>query len=118
MSLSLAVSAAAWLASRGANPAELALPWALLAVFHVVAAVALASRLPAKRAAFLAPLYGAAVILAGAAMLPPLVLLDQPLLAYALANWLGINGWLAILAHQEVPGIDGTAGVSPSAPGE
>ena len=39
MSLSVAVSAAGWLASRGANPAELALPWALLAVVHVVAAV-------------------------------------------------------------------------------
>ncbi|MBE2221882.1 MAG: hypothetical protein IAF02_10095 [Anaerolineae bacterium] len=105
MSLSFAISAAGWMASRGANPAELALPWALLAIFHMAAAVIGESRLPAKRAGFLAPLYGAAIVLAAAAIVPPLALLDRPLLAYALANWLGINGWLAILAHQENPGL-------------
>ncbi|MCP4361072.1 MAG: hypothetical protein GY796_23945 [Chloroflexi bacterium] len=105
MSLALTVAATGWLASRGATPAELALPWSLLSIFHVVAALVGSSRIPAKRSAFLAPLYGAAVILAGLAMLPPLVLLDRPLLAYALANWLGINGWLAALAHQETPGL-------------
>ena len=105
MSGSLAISAAAWLANGGASPIELTLPWALLAVLHVLAAQVGESRLAAKRAAFLAPLYGAAIVLAGLAVLPPLVLRDQPLLAYGLANWLGINGWLAILAHQEVPGL-------------
>jgi len=105
MSLSFAISAGGWLASRGATPAELALPWTLLAIFHMVAAVIGESRLPAKRAGFLAPLYGTAILLAGAAIVPPLALLDKPLLAYALANWLGVNGWLAILAHQENPGL-------------
>lgn len=105
MSLALAVSTAGWLASRGANAAELALPWALLSIVHLVAALLGESRLPTKRASFLAPLYGAAILLAGAALLPPLVLFDQPLLAYGLANWLGINGWLAMLAHQKTPGL-------------
>ncbi|MCZ7669376.1 MAG: hypothetical protein M5U34_20460 [Chloroflexi bacterium] len=39
MSGALALSTAAWLASGGANPAELALPWALLSIFHMAAAV-------------------------------------------------------------------------------
>lgn len=105
MSGALALSTAAWLASGGANPAELALPWALLSILHMAAAVIGESRLPLKRAPFLAPLYGAALVLAGAALLPPLLLLDKPLLAYGLGNWLGVNSWLAILAHQESPGL-------------
>lgn len=105
MSLSLAISSGAWMASRGANPAELALPWTMLSILHVIAALRLEKRLPEKQVSFLAPLYGAAILLAGTAVLPALILFDQQLLIYALANWLGINSWLALLAHQQNPAL-------------
>ena len=105
MSASLAISAGAWMASRGANPAELALPWTLLSILHIIAALRLEKRLSEKQVSFLAPLYGAAIVLAGTAVLPALVLFDHQLLVYALANWLGINSWLALLAHQQNPGL-------------
>ncbi|MBK8935153.1 MAG: hypothetical protein IPM76_23130 [Chloroflexi bacterium] len=101
MSLFLTIAAAAWQASRGAGPAELALPWALLAVLHLLAALSLRPRLAPKQGAFLSPLFGAAVLLAGLAIVPPLILFDQALLVYALGNWLVINAWLAALDHQQ-----------------
>ena len=105
MSLFLTIAAAAWQASRGAGPVELALPWALLAVLHLLAALSLRPRLAPKQGAFLSPLFGAAVLLAGLAIVPPLILFDQALLVYALGNWLVINAWLAALDHQQTPGL-------------
>ncbi len=105
MSLFLAVSAAAWQGSRGAGPEELALPWALLAVLHIAAALLLPPRLGTRNKTLLSPLFGGAVVLAALALLPPLVLWDQALLVYALANWLGMMGWLAALDYQQTAGL-------------
>jgi hypothetical protein len=68
MTLFLAIASAAWQASRGVGPAELALPWALLSVFHILAALALRSRLTPKQGSFLSPLFGASAMLAGLAV--------------------------------------------------
>ncbi|MCB8982310.1 MAG: hypothetical protein H6659_00635 [Ardenticatenaceae bacterium] len=105
MSLFLTIAAGAWQASRGASPEELALPGALLAVLHILAALLLRPRLGRRPNAFLTPLFGGALALAVLALLPPLALGDQPLLVYALANWLGINGWLAVLDYQQAAGV-------------
>jgi len=135
MSLFLLTGSAAWQASRGATPAELALPWALLSIGHLIIALRvdqsaqnkplsalkqphspsneqdeslppLFERLKRRLRAPLPnrlrlPLYGAGLFLAGMAILPPLFLFDQSLLAYALLNWIGINGWLAYLLHSQ-----------------
>lgn len=103
-SLFLVVGSAAWQGGRGATPAELALPWALLSVLHVIVALRLSKQ--ALTARFDEPLYGAAIAIAGLALLPPLLLGDRTLLVYSLGNWIGINGWLAYLAHGEnAPGL-------------
>lgn len=102
VSFFLLTATAMWQGARGATPSQLSLPWALLAILHVVAAL----RLRGVRVRYDAVLYGAAVALAGVAILPPLILVDRALLAYAVANWIGVNGWLAYLAHgKEAPGI-------------
>ncbi|MEZ4644290.1 MAG: hypothetical protein R3E31_16420 [Chloroflexota bacterium] len=99
MSLLLISGSAAWQAGRGATPAELALPWTLLSILHVIAAIR--GKSFQKKPGFWWPLYGAAIVSAGLALLPPLLLLNRPLLLYALGNWLGLNGWLAYLAHRQ-----------------
>jgi hypothetical protein len=113
-SLLLMTASAAYQGARGAAPPELALPWALLSIGHIVAGLLL--RRPGKTATtdaqpavedgLTAPLFGAGVLIGALAVLPPLLLWDQPLLVYALAHWIGLNGWLANLAHsREAPGL-------------
>ena len=102
ISLFLSSGAALWLANGGAAPQELALPWGLLSILHIVVALNLTDRKWQKRgwavpAAYIAPLYGAGLVLAGLAILPPLVFWDRPLLSYAVGHWVGLNGWLAYL---------------------
>lgn len=102
MSVFLAVGVAAWQGERGAGLAELTLPWALLAVGQVVAAVRMGGGKREERGArgeWVSVLVMGAVGLAGAAVLPPMVAWNRPLLAYAVANWVGVTGWLAYLAH-------------------
>ncbi|MCB8923880.1 MAG: hypothetical protein H6662_20060, partial [Ardenticatenaceae bacterium] len=132
MSLFLVSGTGAWQGNRGAAPAELTLPWALLAILHLIAAKRAdaeirggaqrfaekeekkekgeadhAPRHPVTPAPLLLrslapqPLYGAAVAIAALAVLPALAFFDRPLLTYALGNWIGVNGWLAYLAHGE-----------------
>lgn len=110
LSLLLITGSGAWQAGRGATPAELALPWALLSILHIVAALRLRSQAFQKKPGFWSlsekpgfwsPLYGAAVASAALALLPPLLLLNRPLLIYALGNWIGLNGWLAYLAYRQ-----------------
>ncbi len=116
MSFFLLTATAAWQGGRGATPAELMLPWALLAVMHIVVGVWAEDRplemkvwsrfkLQVPITHYTAVLFSAGYFLAGLSLMPPLILYDQPLLAYALANWIGVNVWLAYLAHT------GTAGV-------
>lgn len=107
-SLLLLIGSGAGQASRGATPAELALPWALLAILHLLAALWLKNLTATRKIVFWPqksdfwwPLYGGAVMAAGMAVLPPLLLFNQSLLTYAVANWIGINGWLAYLAHRQ-----------------
>jgi hypothetical protein len=44
-------------------------------------------------------LFGAGWVLAGLALLPPLLFSERAMLAYALGNWIGVNGWLAYIAN-------------------
>lgn len=89
------------------EPAELCLGWALLSVLHVLAALRLSgtgeetvNRLISAR------LFAAAPLLAALALLPPLVLGHDPLLTYALGNWIGLSAWLLWLDHRgEWPGL-------------
>ncbi|MCL4265730.1 MAG: hypothetical protein KJ069_21130 [Anaerolineae bacterium] len=123
MSLFLLTASAAWQGGRGAAPAELILPWALLAILHIVAGVKLGDweikRLGADQSPnsstrlrtglsisqFAVPLFGAAYLLAALSILPPLLLYDRQLLNYALVNWIGVNVWLAYLAHGQTAGV-------------
>ena len=147
MSLFLLSGSAAWQASLGATPPQLALPWALLSILHIIIALRVdkaspadpspnssrgtpnspsetigrggwatpnerqKSSLPEERQRKISsnlclPLYEASVFLAGLAILPPLFFFDHSLLAYALGNWIGVNGWLAYLGHgTDAPGL-------------
>jgi hypothetical protein len=113
-SLLLVTASAAYQGARGAMPPELALPWTLLSLGHIVAGLLLSrprksagnDAQPTEEEGLLAPLFGAGLLIAALAVLPPLLLWDQPLLVYALAHWIGLNGWLAYLAHsREVPDL-------------
>lgn len=102
ISLFLLSSSGAWQGNRVTTPTELALPWGLLSILHMVVALNL------SQPAFAAPVLGAAVMIAGLAVLPPLLLNDRPLLIYALGNWIGITGWLAYLSTagaNQTPGL-------------
>jgi hypothetical protein len=115
MSLFLLTASAAWQGGRGATPAELILPWTLLAILHVVAGVRLGDweikRLKGDQSPdlsfspFTMPLFGAGYLFAALSILPPLLLNDRPLLSYALLNWIGVNVWLAYLVHTETAGV-------------
>ncbi|HRQ37140.1 MAG TPA: hypothetical protein PLD25_04395 [Chloroflexota bacterium] len=116
MSLFLLTASAAWQGGRGATPTELILPWALLAVLHVVAGVRLGDwrleigggkhlNLQSPISNYTTPLFGAGYLFAALSILPPLLLYDRQLLNYALVNWIGINVWLAYLAHVETAGV-------------
>ncbi|MCB8942802.1 MAG: hypothetical protein H6658_03390 [Ardenticatenaceae bacterium] len=130
MSLFLMMGATMSQGSQGAAPAEVALSWTLLAVLHVAAAVWLDAKSGAKFPSVppsspkmgnsgelggvwgslpegsSAVLFGAGWLLAGLAMLPPLLFGEQHLLVYALGNWVGVNGWLAYVANgRQHPGL-------------
>lgn len=115
MSLFLLTASAAWQGGRGATPAELILPWALLAIVHIVVGLRLGDweirRFKADQSPtlsisqFTAPLFGAGYLIAALSILPPLLLNDRPLLSYALLNWIGVNVWLAYLARTETAGV-------------
>jgi hypothetical protein len=80
-------------------PAELCLGWALLALLHVLVALRMqaTARPGSDTGAYTARLYGGSLVCAAAAVLPPLVLGDEPLLTYALGNWITLAAWLAYL---------------------
>jgi hypothetical protein len=53
-----------------------------------------------------APVHTAGWLIAGLALLPPLLLFDRPILTYALGNWIALSGWQALLVHKgEAPGF-------------
>jgi len=108
MSLFLLLGSGNWMAWREASLAELTLPWSLLAILHIIAALRVERHLNHKQTVgkqiaplFAVPLFGSAVLIAFAALLPPAILFDQELLIYAVGNWIGMNGWLAYLAHKQ-----------------
>lgn len=85
---------AAWQGARGATLPELALPWGLLSILFILAAV----RVQHAPARYDAPLFGMGWVAALLAILPPAALNDRSLLVYALTSWIGVNLWLATLA--------------------
>ncbi|MGD8627269.1 MAG: hypothetical protein PVJ34_22225, partial [Anaerolineae bacterium] len=99
----LALSSASFAMAAGhLAPAELCLGWALLALLHVVAALALRTR-----PAYAARLYGGGLAVAALALLPPLVFQDEPLLTYIVGHWLALAGWLIWLDRSgEQPGLE------------
>ncbi|MCP4426834.1 MAG: DUF2157 domain-containing protein, partial [Chloroflexi bacterium] len=99
MSLFLLSGSAAWQGGRGATVPELALPWTLLAILFIAAAI----RLRNAATRYDETLYRTGFAAAGLAILPPLFLFNQSLLTYALGNWIGVNGWLAYLSHTQKP---------------
>ena len=86
----------AGMASRDFVLGQLALGWALLAILHLTAAVAL-RRAPS----FATPVYAAGYACSGLSLLPPLLGNDQGLLTYALGNWIALAAWSAWLACPE-----------------
>lgn len=113
-SLLLVTTAAAWQGARGATPAELTLPWALLSLGHILAGLLLSRAAKSAGGAApspkggeqLGPLFGAGWLISALALLPPLLLWDHSLLVYGLAHWIGMNGWLAYLVHSgEAPAL-------------
>ncbi|RLC83680.1 MAG: hypothetical protein DRJ03_16420, partial [Chloroflexi bacterium] len=90
-----------WMTTLGLDLAQYCVGWALLAVLHISLAVRLRR---AERYAL--RLHAAAIIVAGLALLPPLIALDRGAMAYALFNWTALAGWAAWLAHgDEYPGL-------------
>jgi len=87
----------AGMASRDFVLGQLALGWALLAILHLAAAVALK-----KAPSFATPVYAAGYALAALSLLPPLLGNDQGLLTYALGNWIALTAWSAWLACPEL----------------
>ncbi len=91
----------AGVASREFVLAQLALGWALLAILHLTAAVALR-----KAPSYATPVYTAGYALTALSLLPPLLGGDQGLLTYALGNWIALAAWSARLASSdEHPGL-------------
>ncbi|KPJ48412.1 MAG: hypothetical protein AMJ38_05405, partial [Dehalococcoidia bacterium DG_22] len=86
----------AGMASRDFVLGQLALGWALLAILHLTAAVALK-----KAPSFATPVYAAGYACSGLSLLPPLLGNDQGLLTYALGNWIALTAWSAWLAHSD-----------------
>ena len=89
----MAIASAAAQAYRGTSIPELALPWATLSIVYVLIAL----RLPPKWQAYRAVIVQTAVLTAGLALLPPLVLFDLRLLTYTLGHWIGLTAWLGYL---------------------
>jgi hypothetical protein len=89
------------MASRDFVLGQLALGWALLAILHLTAAVALK-----KAPSFATPVYAAGYALAALSLLPPLLGNDQGLLTYALGNWIALAAWSAWHARgEDYPGL-------------
>lgn len=94
----LALSAATFaMAELGLTVPQLSVGWASLAIAHLVLALNLGDR-PSGQA-FAPPLALAGYVVAALALVPPLFPYDGHLLAYALANWIGLAAWGAHLAH-------------------
>ncbi len=87
--------------------AQLSVGWALLAIGHIIAALSLGVRFPAPLPDYARPLAVSGYLIAGVALLPPLLPYNGDLLAYALGNWLGLTAWGAYLAHRRQPGFSG-----------
>ncbi|MEW5957052.1 MAG: hypothetical protein AB1801_04965, partial [Chloroflexota bacterium] len=85
--------------------AQLSVGWALLAIAHIIMALNLGFRFPSPMPNYAGPLVISGYTIAGLALLPPLLLYDGHLLAYALGNWLGLTAWGARLAHVAQPGF-------------
>ncbi len=98
----LALSAVTFgMAAAHLEPAELCLGWALLAVLHLLAALRLRSAPD-----YASRLIAAALALAALALLPPFILADEPLLTYALGQWIVLAAWLLWLDHSgRQPGL-------------
>jgi hypothetical protein len=91
----LALSSASFAMAAGhLEPAELGVGWSLLALLHVIAAVR-----QRARSGYATPLFAMALPIAGLAILPPLLLADEPLLTYAVGAWIGLAAWLLWLDH-------------------
>lgn len=99
----VALSSASFAMAAGhLEPAELGVGWSLLALLHVIAAIGLRAR-----PGYAAPLFAAALPIAGLAAAPPLLLADEPLLTYAVGAWIGLATWLLWLDHsREHPGLE------------
>ena len=114
-SLLLLSGSAGLIAARGATLSQLGLAWALLAVLHVIVALWLGrgherdeireKRERGEQSAapwggdYAAPVFVGGWLVAGLALLPPLVSFERGIFSYVLGNWIALNGWLALLAH-------------------
>ncbi|MBI4674121.1 MAG: hypothetical protein HY741_20950 [Chloroflexi bacterium] len=109
----------------GQSMSQYSIGWASLAIAHIVIALNAQSRIlnfefrsltePAtlplaavvrdKFSIFVSPLVRAGYVIAALAVLLPLYPYDGNLLAYTLANWIGLAAWGARLAHVGQPGF-------------
>jgi hypothetical protein len=102
----LSLSAATFgMAEAGLSLVQLGVGWASLSIAHIVIALNLGSRASRSAQGYAPPLVVAGYILAAVALLPPLLVYDGSLLAYALGNWIGLTAWGAYLAHAEQVGF-------------
>ena len=88
------------------NLPELSVGWANLSILHIIIALNLNIRYPILMPNFAKPLVRAGYIIAAASLIPPFILYDGPLLAYALANWFILSAWGAYLQHQQYLGFN------------
>jgi hypothetical protein len=108
-SLLLMSSTAGLVSSAGGTISQLGLGWALLSVGHIAAALRLSpppgkqikGEPETKRQPYAMSLFRAGWIIAALAAVQPILTFERSIFTYTLANWIAINGWLAILVHEE-----------------
>ncbi|MEW5872127.1 MAG: hypothetical protein AB1894_22890 [Chloroflexota bacterium] len=91
-----------------ATLAQLGIVWAFLAIVQVSGSILIRRRVGAARLQgvelpgflYAVHLANAGWLTAGLALLPPLFSFEQNVLTYVLGNWMALNGWLALLAHE------------------
>jgi hydrogenase-4 membrane subunit HyfE len=88
--LFLLTGSAGFVAGRGLPWGQVVLAWALLAVGFVAAGVA-----TGKRELFISGWWAALL-----SLLQPFTIFDRGLFVYTLGNWTALNGWLALLTHE------------------
>ncbi len=98
------------------NLSNLSVGWISLALVHILLALYLGNRISATESAnaetvghesvqYLYPLIAAGYVIAGLALLPPLIPYDADMMTYALGNWLLLSLWGAQLAYKRTPGF-------------